>query len=182
MKEEFIKADRGNNKEYRRILAAVRSGQLIRLRNGLYASPDALNGSMIDIETIIPEGILCLYSAWSHYKLTTQIPDAFYVAVSRNRKISLPPFPDIRLVYQRAQLLEIGKEEKNIQGFNVWITDLERSVCDAVKYRNKIGIDVMNEIIDSYLLIPDRNLSKLTEYAKSLKVYSTLHQILQIKL
>ena len=62
------------------------------------------------------------------------------------------------------------------------MTDLERSVCDAVKYRNKIGIDVMTEIIDNYLRCTDRNLSKLTEYAKKLRVYSTLYQILQVKL
>lgn len=62
------------------------------------------------------------------------------------------------------------------------MTDLERSVCDAVKYRNKIGIDVMTEIIDNYLRRTDRNLSRLTEYAKKLRVYSTLHQILQVKL
>ena len=52
----------------------------------------------------------------------------------------------------------------------------------SLKYRNKIGIDVMTEIIDNYLRRADRNLSKLTEYAKKLRVYFTLHQILQVKL
>lgn len=64
----------------------------------------------------------------------------------------------------------------------MWITDIERSVCDAVKYRNKIGIDIMSEIIDNYLHRTDRNLSRLTDYAKKLRVYVTLHQILQVKL
>lgn len=178
----IIRADRDNNTEYRKILAAVKDGELVRLRNGLYANPDALAGSIVDIDAIIPGGILCLYSAWSYYTLTTQVPDAFYVAVSRSRKIKLPEFPDIKPVFQRNDLLEIGKVEIEEQGIKVLITDIERSVCDAVKYRNKIGIDVMTEIIDSYLRRTDRNLSKLTEYAKKLRVYSTLHQILQVKL
>ena len=178
----IIRADRDNNTEYRKILAAVKEGELVRLRNGLYANPDALAGSIVDIDAIIPGGILCLYSAWSYYNLTTQVPDAFYVAVSRCRKIKLPEFPDIKPVFQRNDLLEIGKVEIEEQGIKVLITDIERSVCDAVKYRNKIGIDVMTEIIDSYLRRTDRNLSKLTEYAKKLRVYSTLHQILQVKL
>lgn len=178
----IIRADRDNNTEYRKILAAAKEGELVRLRNGLYADPDALSGSVVDIDAIIPGGILCLYSAWSNYNLTTQIPDAFYVAVSRSRKIKLPVFPDIKLVFQRNELLEIGKVEIEEQGMKVLMTDIERSVCDAVKYRNKIGIDVMTEIIDNYLRRTDRNLSKLTEYAKKLRVYSTLHQILQVKL
>ncbi len=28
---------------------------------------------------------------------------------------------------------------------------MERSVCDAVKYRNKIGLDVCAEVIRTYL-------------------------------
>lgn len=178
----IIRADRDNNTEYRKKLAAVKDGELVRLRNGLYANPDALAGSIVDIDAIIPGGILCLYSAWSYYTLTTQVPDAFYVAVSRSRKIKLPEFPDIKPVFQRNDLLEIGKTEIEEQGIKVLITDIERSVCDAVKYRNKIGIDVMTEIIDNYLRRTDRNLSRLTEYAKKLRVYSTLHQILQVKL
>lgn len=178
----IIRADRENNTEYRKILAAVKEGELVRLRNGLYADPDALAGSIVDIDAIIPGGILCLYSAWSYYNLTTQIPDAFYVAVSRNRKIKLPEFPDIKPVFQRNDLLEIGKAEIEEKGIKVLITDIERSVCDAVKYRNKFGIDVMTEIIDNYLRRTDRNLSRLTVYAKKLRVYSTLHQILQVKL
>lgn len=178
----IIRADRGNNTEYRKILAAVKDGELVRLRNGLYAKPDALVGSIVDIDAIVPEGIMCLYSAWSYYNLTTQVPDAFYVAVSRSRKIKLPAFPDIKPIFQCTDLLEIGKEKIEEQGIKFLITDIERSVCDAVKYRNKIGIDVMAEIIDNYLQRSDRSLSKLAEYAKQLRVYSTLHQILQIKL
>ena len=178
----IIRADRDNNTEYRKILAAVKEGELVRLRNGLYANPDALAGSIVDIDAIIPGGILCLYSAWSYYNLTTQVPDSFYVAVSRSRKIKLPEFPDIKPVFQRNDLLEIGKTEIEEQGIKVLITDIERSVCDAIKYRNKIGIDVMTEIIDNYLRRNGRNLSRLTEYAKKLRVYSTLHQILQVKL
>lgn len=178
----IIRANRDNYPEYRKILAAVKKGKLMRLRNGIYANPDALSGSIVDIDAIIPRGILCLYSAWSYYNLTTQIPDAFYVAVSRSRKIKLPEFLDIRLVFQRNDLLEIGKVEIEEQRITVFMTDIERSVCDAVKYRNKIGIDVMTEIINNYLRRSDRNLSRLTEYAKKLRVYSTLHQILQVKL
>lgn len=178
----FIKANRSNHSVYLRMLEAVGKGELIRLKNGLYADKDSLADRLVDMDLIVPGGVLCLYSAWSFYNLTTQIPEAFFVAIDRGRKIVLPRFPDIKLVFQKKELLVIGKTEREDQGVRFMITDLERSVCDAVKYRNKIGIDVMNEIINSYLNRKDRNLSRLTEYAKQLRVYTTLHQILQIKL
>lgn len=184
MKSEngFIRADRRNITHYRRTLTAANNGELIRVRNGLYAFPDTLTQDIIDIEMIVPGGILCLYSAWYHYDLTTQIPEAFYVAVSRSRKLTLPRIPIIKPVYQRNELLDIGKTEIEIREFKLLITDLERSVCDAIKYRNKIGMDVMTEIIENYLRHPSKDISKLTKYAQLLRIYSTLRQILQVKL
>lgn len=182
MKRGIINVDRQNNVEYRKILNASKEGRLLRIRNGMYADPLYLLGSMIDMEIIIPGGILCLYSAWKHYNLTTEVPEAFYVAINRSRKLRLPNFPDIKLVFQREKILEIGKIKVEIEGIEVWMTDLERSVCDAVKYRNKIGMDVMAEIIDNYLKRPDKNLYKLSEYAKKLRVFTTLQQILIVKL
>lgn len=178
----IIRADRNDITQYRRILKTTREGKLIRLRNGLYAFPEALTGNIIDIDTIVPGGILCLYSAWNYYGLTTQVPDAYYVAIQRSRKVKLPVFPDIKLIFQRSELLSIGITETEQDHIRVRITDLERSVCDAIKYRNKTGIDVMSEIIDKYLRHPERNLSRLSEYAKKLRVYSTLYQYLQVKL
>ena len=43
-------------------------------------------------------------------------------------------------------------------------------------------MDVCSEIIDSYLTRPDRNLSRLMDYARLLRVGHILEQYLQVKL
>lgn len=154
----------------------------IKIKNGIYASVDALTDSMFDIDILIPGGIICLYSAWHYYRMTTQIPDSFYVAIERKRKVRLPSMPDITLVYVSEKLLDIGKTRQNVDGHDVFIYDKERCVCDAVKFRNKIGIDVMAEIISSYLKTQDRNLSKLANYAKQLRVANILQRYFEIAL
>lgn len=67
---------------------------------------------MVDIRMIVPGGILCLWSAWSVYNLTTQIPNAYYIAIERTRKIVLPDYPEFQLVYQSDNLLSIGATRK----------------------------------------------------------------------
>ena len=52
----------------------------------------------------------------------------------------------------------------------------------AIKFRNKIGMDVCSEIIDNYLVRPERNISKLLDYAKQLRVGTILEDYLQVKL
>lgn len=70
--------------------------------------------------------------------------------------------------------------DAEISGYHVRITDMERSVCDAVKYRNKLGLDVCAEVIRSYLRKPSRNLTRLQDYAKRLRVFNTLKNYLEI--
>lgn len=67
-----------------------------------------------------------------------------------------------------------------ISGYHVRITDMERNVCDAVKYRNKLGLDVCAEVIRSYLRKLNRNLTRLQDYAKRLRVFNTLKNYLEI--
>ena len=180
-KNGFIVPVRGT-RAYREVLREAREGEIIKVRNGVYATFDALANGMIDIDAIVPDGILCLYSAWHYYGMTTQIPDAYYVAIERKRKVRLPEAIDITLVYQKQNLLDIGCTTAIIDGIEVAIYNRERCLCDAIKYRNKIGIDIMAEILNSYLSYPQKNFSILQQYAKELRVYKILSNYIDVKL
>lgn len=164
------------------IRKAVDTGSVVRLKKGVYASVDALADTMIDIERVVPHGVLCLYSAWAHYGLTTQIPGAFYVAVEKHRKVVVPQFPPITLCYWERKYYEMGVIEAEVAGHKVKIYDLEKSVCDAVKFRRKIGQDVATEVLKTYLARKDRNIARLTSYARQMRVASTLETYLEIGL
>ena len=128
----------------------------------------------------MPGGIVCLYTAWMHHRLCTTIPPAFCVAIEAKRKIVLPEELHINLYYWKKENLEFGIELKEISGFQVRITDLERSVCDAVKYRNKVGLDVCAEVIRNYARLKGRNLSLLSEYAQKLRLTKVMNNYLEI--
>ncbi len=168
--------------QYRKTLTEVDRGEIIRLGRGLYASPEALLSSVVDIDVIIPGGILCLYSAWAIHQLTTQIPDGWYVAVDNKRKIVLPYQPKINLIYISGNILALGIETIEIDGIKNKVYNVERSVCDAIKYRNKIGLDVMSEILTNYLKRENRNIKRLLEYADKLRVRKILNNYLDVKL
>ena len=167
---------------YYKMLESARQGELIQVRRGVYANLDQISGNMIDIDTIIPDGILCLWSAWNIHHLTTSMPQAFHIAIKRNRKVITPSFPKVQVHHYTESILHIGVTTTKIDGFNIRLYDVERCVCDAVKFRNKVGMDVCSEIINNYLGRPDRNLSRLMDYAHLLRVGKILEQYLQVKL
>lgn len=168
--------------EYEQLRRAIEDGMLMRLRNGVYVEISALANNMIDVERIVPHGVLCLYSAFAHYGLSTQVPSATCIAIEAKRKVRVPDYPPIDLYYWKKENLEFGIIQKSISGYDVLITDMERTVCDAVKYRNKIGLDVCGEVIDNYLKKENRNISLLHEYAQKLRVKNILTIYLETRL
>ncbi len=167
---------------YHRLLKKVKDGAVVRVSPGVYALNDSLANTMIDITKIIPGGILCQYSAWAHYGLTTQIPLATCVAIKRGRKVKLPDWPPFSIYYIEEKILTLGLTQANVGGYDIPIYDIERCVCDAVKARNKIGIDVSSEILKNYLNRKNRDLPKLMRYAKSLRVANIIGKYLEIQL
>ena len=179
----FIKTSEVKTRgEYEQLRRATEEGTLLRLRNGVYVETSALANNMIDVERIVPGGVLCLYSAFAHYGLSTQVPSSFCIAIEAKRKLRLPDYPIIDLYYWKKENLEFGITQKDLSGYVVRITDLERTVCDAVKYRNKIGLDVCGEVIDNYLKVDTRNISLLNEYADRLRLRTILTKYLETRL
>ena len=167
---------------YEHLRRATADGTLMRIRQGVYVETSALANNMIDVQRIVPNGVLCLYSAFAHYELSTHVPAATCIAIDAKRKVRLPEYPPIDLYYWKKENLDFGVVEKEISGYMVLITDMERTVCDAVKYRNKIGLDVCGEVIDSYLKNENRNITLLHEYAGRLRVKNTLTKYLETRL
>ena len=179
----FIKASEVKTRgEYEQLRRAAEEGTLLRLRNGVYVETSALANNMVDVERIVPGGVLCLYSAFAHYGLSTQVPSSFCIAIEAKRKLRLPDYPIIDLYYWKKETLGLGITQKVLSGYVVRITDLERTVCDAVKYRNKIGLDVCGEVIDNYLKMDNRNISLLNEYAIRLRLRTILTKYLETRL
>lgn len=167
---------------YNHLLKLVDTGVVERIKHGVYYYEIAADNTMIDVEKVVPGGVLCLYSAWTHYGLTVQIPQAFNIAIEKNRKVSIPVYPPITLYYWKREYYEMGITTKKISGYTVKIYDMEKSVCDAVKYRTKIGMETTSEILKTYLKRKDRNLTKLIRYAKEMRIEKILKTYLEIQL
>jgi predicted transcriptional regulator of viral defense system len=92
--------------------------------------------------------------------------------------VILPDYPPVSLYYWSQSALEIGVTQREIDGYKVKIYDLEKSVCDAVKFRKKVGIDISSEILKNYLKRSDKNLTRLNEYAKRMRVANTMNSLI----
>ena len=89
-------------------------------------------------------------------------------------------YPPITLCYWEQKYYEMGVVESEVAGHRLRIYDIERSVCDVVRFRNKVGMDVMTEVLRTYLSRKDRNIARLTEYARKMRIGSRMTQYLNV--
>jgi len=176
----FLKSkDIATRTQWRNLSKMLEDNSAVKIRRGLYLLNDGvLTGQDAEVAHIVPEGVLCLFSAWSHYELTTTIPHSYYVAIEKKRKIILPERPPIILYYWQQNQYELGISSYTSHGVEVRIYDMEKSVCDAVKFRNKVGMDITIEVVRNYVGRGDRNFDQLTKYARQMRIETTMQNMI----
>ncbi|MEA1910581.1 MAG: type IV toxin-antitoxin system AbiEi family antitoxin domain-containing protein [Spirochaetota bacterium] len=162
----------------------VEKGIIIRISKGLYSLPNIEDySSYYEALLVVPGGIICMGTALSFYELTTWNPPYVHVAIHHGRKVVLPDYPPIKLYHPGGSFFTTGITQTTLySGHSISIYDLEKTVCDTVRYRNRIGIDVMKESLVKYISRHDKNLNKLYEYAKTLKIISVLQRYMEVLL
>jgi len=110
--------------------------------------------------------------------LTTTIPHENHIAITQNKKVLLPDYPPIKLYYLSDGFYQLGITQISIGNQNVKIYDLEKSVCDAVRFRNKVGLDIAIEVLKNYVNRKDRNFDKLAKYARPIRIEKIMQNMI----
>lgn len=171
----------GIDRKYLKVL--VNEGNIERIKRGLYRWKDAkfdVEEELITVSKIIQQGIICLVSALAYYDLTSYTPGEYTVAVRRNYNIKLPDYPPIKLYYFSNKYYMRGIEEIDINGNIIKIYNIEKTICDCLRYEDKISKDIIVESIKEYIRRRDKDISKLMDYAAEAKVKNAVQKYIEV--
>lgn len=168
---------------HRRDLYKLRdNGKLEMLSRGLYRLKEGPEPSLPDFIPAakkVPQGVICLISALAFHRITTQIPHFVYLAIPRNAYKPTISYPPMRYFWYSEKLLITGVEKHRVDGFTFKIFDVEKTLIDCIKFRNKIGMDVVLEALKMYWRLGKPNINKLMAYAKLFRVEHILRPIME---
>lgn len=145
----------------------------------LASMPDFSEPDLVLVAKRVPKGVICLISALSYYELTTQIPHFVYIALPRTSRLPRAGFPPLRCFWYSNRAYESGIKTISINGFPVKIYCIEKTLADCLKFRQKIGMDVVLEALKEYWRKGRTDLDKLYDYAKICRVEKILHTIME---
>lgn len=161
----------------------INEGNIERIKWGLYRWKDAkfdIEEELINVSKIVLHGVICLESALSYYKLTTYTPGEYTVAVKRNYNIKLPDYPPIKLYYFSDKYYMDGVEKIDINGNIIKMYNIEKTICDCLRYEDKISKDIIVESIKEYIRRRDKDISKLMNYATKAKVKNVVQKYIEV--
>lgn len=165
------------------IVALCNSGYLERIRHGYYRLADRHEISEPQaIKSLIPQGIVCVESALFYYGYSDFTPRKWSLAVPRTitrSKLQIDELP-VKPYYMKPEIYEIGITYKDFSGVTLPVYDRERTICDCFKYRSKLDNETFNKAVYAYASDNNKNLTALSAYAKKLRVYKKVTELMEV--
>ena len=144
--------------------------------------PPLENPDFFVIGKRIPNAVICLVSALAWHDMTTQIPHRISVAVPRKSRIPTLDHPPLDVHKLSQPAYEAGIEEHMVDGVIVKIYSPEKTLVDCIKFRNKIGMDIVLEALKIYRARKPLHPEKLLEYARICRVENVMRPYLEASL
>ena len=161
------------------------AGYLDRIRHGYYqlAEADTTSEEQL-LATLIPKGIICVESALFHYGYSDFAPRKWSIAVPRTMSrtkldvdaLALQPY------FVQPEIYELGKATDDFEGVSLPVYDRERTICDCFKYRSRLDNEIFNKALNAYANDTQKNLQNLSVYAKKLRVYKKVTELMEVLL
>ena len=161
------------------------AGYLDRIRHGYYqlAEADTTSEEQL-LATLIPKGIVCVESALFHYGYSDFAPRKWSIAVPRSMsrtKLDVDALV-LRPYFVGPEIYELGKVTDDFEGVSLPVYDRERTICDCFKYRSRLDSEIFNKALHAYANDTQKNLQNLSLYAKKLRVYKKVTEVMEVLL
>jgi predicted transcriptional regulator of viral defense system len=161
---------------------AVREGQLERIARGTYRTPDhepSAHHGLVVAALAVPRGVICLLSALAFHQIGTQLPAEVWMAIDRRDRRPALQYPPVHVVRFSGSALTAGVETHRIDGRDVHVYSGAKTIADCFKYRNKIGLDVAIEALNSAWRDRRVSLKEINQHARVCRVHNVMRPYLE---
>lgn len=148
----------------------IESGDLVRLGRGLYQDPDRVGEdiahNLAEAARVVPRGVVSLVSALRHHGLTTQLPPAVWMTIPHKARIPKADKLPLEFVRASGAVLTAGVEHARVEGVDVPIYGVAKTIADCFKHRRHVGEDVAIEALRDALRQRKASPSEIMAFAE----------------
>lgn len=166
-----------------RLSLLVRQGKLDRVTHGVYIVPDEFVDMMYILQQQRTKLIFSHETALFLHELTDRDPINYSVTVPTGYNANNLRKDGLTVYTVKSELHEIGIIQKDTMfGHSINTYNLERTICDCIRSRNKMDIAIVTDAMKNYVKRNDKNLIVLNRMAKAFRITKILQNYLEVLL
>lgn len=160
-----------------------KNDKIHRIVKGQYILPDEMQDELLSISKRSDQIIFSHETALFLHGISDRTPFEHTITAPSDCTPSAAIKSECKVYYIKPELFEMGKSSLPTPAGNmVPVYDLERTICDVIRSRNKLGTETFISALKMYAASPKKNLNKLNTYATQLRIANVLRQYLEVLL
>lgn len=161
----------------------VKAGLLERSGHGVYILPDAVNDDMYALMLRFSKIIFSHDTASFLNGLSERTPFRHTVTIPSDSALPASIKDECICFYIKPELHRLGMiEKKTTFGNTVRCYNMERTICDFLRSRNRCDEEMVISAVKNYVVSKGKNLNLLADYAKRLRVEKALKRYMEVLL
>ena len=159
------------------------SGRIERTARGVYTLPEVWEDEFINLQIRFKRGIFSHESSLFLHDLSDRTPNNYHMTFPATYNLTAAKHENIRCTLVIDSLYLVGIEDITSPGGNLVRTYcMERTLCDVLKPRNSVDIQIVTDAFKQYAVRKDKNIPLLSYYGKLFKVEKKLRSYLEVLL
>ena len=118
----------------------------------------------------------------AEHGISDRIPFEHTITAPSGKVSSKAIQEECKIYYIKPELFGLGKTMLTTLRNKVAGYDLERTICDIVRSRNKVGSETFLAALKMYAASPKKDLNKLNTYATEMKIAGIIRKYLEVLL
>jgi predicted transcriptional regulator of viral defense system len=156
-------------------------GKLERCDRGVYVAVDAIEDEMFAMQKKYSKLIYSHETVLFMHDLSDRTPFEYSATVPSGYKVVSNVVDRFKIYYVKKELHELGVVlVKSSFGNQIRAYNIERTICDIIKSKSRVDIQILNEALRRYVKIKSSDYSLLIDYAKKLNIETVLKNYLEV--
>ena len=161
----------------------IKTNEFERVAYGLYKSPDVWTDELYILSLKNEKAVCSFETALMLHGLTEREPAEIFVTVPRTYNASHLRSKGIVVYQVKEDWVNLGRTiAKTTYGNEVSVYDMERTICDILRVKDKKDPQMFTYAIKEYAKSEKKNLPRLMKYAKEFGVEVELRQYMEVLL
>jgi predicted transcriptional regulator of viral defense system len=161
----------------------VKKGEIQQISRGVYSASNYMVDEMYSIQTRYKGAIFSHETALYLLELTDRTPLFYSATVPSGYNATSLKASGIKVYFVNRGLYPLGLITiKSPHGNDIKTFNLERTICDVLRNRNRIDVQFINESLKRYADKRERNIDMLYSYGKQFRIQKIIREYFEVLL